>query len=210
MSKPERTEPEQEPETPVITIAGKISAYRTRAAELCAGLPEAGGIAFSTVYRDNMPINVTARAANPFDAIAVLVNGLELAKEVYRIEFVKAVPEAPAGDKVQERDPQGLPLVDGEGKPVMIKLAPGVRLYAVASIFHDKTKNGKDVLKVVTQEEPYNTKYGVALFHGGPDGWKSWPSGVDNKYVPPEGFKKVIIRDPEGESKYPEVIEFQK
>jgi hypothetical protein len=102
----------------------------------------------------------------------------------------------------------GVPVVNTEGEPVMIPAPSGVRTYNVASFFHDKTKSGKDVLKVVTVEQPYNTKYGVACFHGGPEGWKDWQLGVDNKFAPTKGFLKVTIKDPEGESKYANVESF--
>ena len=111
--------------------------------------------------------------------------------------------------KVQERDTQGLPVVDGDGKAVMIPLTEGTRIFTVAHLFHDQTKSGKDVLKVVTLEAPYNTKYGVNCFRGGPDNWKTWALGLNNTYLPDPGFKHVVIRDPVGESKYPEIVEFR-
>jgi hypothetical protein len=102
----------------------------------------------------------------------------------------------------------GIPVINVEGEPVMIPAPAGVRTYNVKALFHDQTKNGKDVLKVVTNEEPYNTKYGVSCFHGGPEGWKAWALGVENKYVPSKGFLKVDIQDPEGENKYANILRF--
>lgn len=88
----------------------------------------------------------------------------------------------------------------------------GAKVFTVAQVFHDKTKNGKDVLKVVTVEAPYATKFGVSCFHPGPefDGWKNWPIGGKDpvKYAPPAGATHVVIR-PAPEGGYPDVIEFR-
>lgn len=125
----------------------------------------------------------------------------------------KPAPVAPPA-QIQERDDTGTPMVDADQNPVMINLPAGTRLYAVAALYHDQTKPkdgkpGKDVLKVITREEPYNTKYGVTSFGHGPDGWKTWPLGVENKFIPPAGFQQVVIRDPEPGGKYADVVEFR-
>jgi hypothetical protein len=114
----------------------------------------------------------------------------------------------PKQEMVQEKDEQGLPVVDPDGNPILQPAPAGERNYNVAAFFHDKTKNGKDVLKVVTVEQPYNTKYGVSAFHGGPEGWKNWALGVENKYAPTKGFLKVAIKDPDDFNKYPEILSF--
>ncbi len=120
------------------------------------------------------------------------------------------LPDAPVKTaQIQLTDELGTPVVDAEGNPQMIELPKGVHVFTVKALFHDQTKTGKDVIKVITVEEPYNTKYGVSAFHGGPENWKTWPLGVDTKYAPPKGFGHVVIRDPEGESKYANVERFQ-
>jgi len=118
-------------------------------------------------------------------------------------------PKTAPVPQVQEHDETGLPVVDAEGQPVMQPAPGGTKEYTVKALFHDKTKSGKDVLKVVTEEAPYNTKYGASCWHGGPEGWKSWAEGVENKYLPPKGFGHVLIRDPEKEGGYPEVGQFK-
>jgi hypothetical protein len=117
----------------------------------------------------------------------------------------------PAKAQVQERDENGTPVVDPDGKPVMANLPDGTRLYTVKFVFHDQTKSGKDVLKVVTEEKPYSTKYGVSCFHppAAYSGWKSWAVGPDYKQPPVTGALQVVIRDPQGDSKYADVIEFR-
>jgi hypothetical protein len=125
--------------------------------------------------------------------------------------------QAPAtpNNTIQMRDDSGLPVVDENQQPVKVSLPSGTRVYQIQSVYHDQTKPkdgkpGKDVLKIVTIEDPYNTKYGVSCFHpNGIDGWKTWPVGVENKYAPPAGLNHVVIRDPQGDSKYPEVVEFR-
>jgi len=120
-------------------------------------------------------------------------------------------PELPAAPKqnVTVVDEQGNPAKDKNGQAVEVDLPEGTHLFDVASLFHDQTKTGKDVLKVVTVQPPYNTKYGVSCFHGGPAGWKDWPIGIDNKYRPAEGFTTVIIRDPKKDGGYADVVEFR-
>lgn len=118
----------------------------------------------------------------------------------------------PPAAQMQERDATGLPVVDPEGKPVMVNLPDGVHLFTVAGVFHDQNKDkDKDILKVVTVEKPYNSKYGVSCFHAPPEaeGWKAWPIGPDQKYAPPKGMGHVIIRDPQSGGKYAEIVEFK-
>jgi hypothetical protein len=122
----------------------------------------------------------------------------------------------PKQPEVQQYDETGTPIVDAEGKPVTAPLPQGVHLFTVAGLFHDKNKDGtKDILKVLTVEPPYNKGYGVSCFHPNGangakvEGWKAWPVGKDSRYAPPAGFGHVLIRDPQGDSKYPDIVEFQ-
>lgn len=117
-----------------------------------------------------------------------------------------AAPEAPSGNVSTE--PAGKP------EPVYENV-DGSKMYTIAGVFHDKTSTGKDVLKVVTVEPPYNTKYGVSSFHPSAafEGWKSWPVGTKEsgpiKYAPPKGAGHVVIKPAvEGVSKYPDVLAF--
>lgn len=113
-------------------------------------------------------------------------------------------------------DETGIPVVDGNtGKPVTTNLPEGVHLFTVSGLVHDKNKDGtKDLLKVFTVEAPYNKGYGVTCFHAPPElkGFTSWAvTSKENKamYAPPENLKHVLIRDPKGEGKYPDVVEFR-
>lgn len=62
-------------------ILERVEGFRKHWAEISAGLPEAGGIAFMTVYINGQPVNVTARAGNPYDALAGLQAAVILAKD---------------------------------------------------------------------------------------------------------------------------------
>lgn len=121
------------------------------------------------------------------------------------------LPATPlAAATVPLTDEAGAPVTDDKGNQQTVDLPAGIHLFTVKALFHDKTKTGKDVCKVVTVEEPYNTKYGVSCFHPeGLEGWKTWPLGVDVKYAPPKGFGHVLIRDPNEENQYANVIEFR-
>ena len=121
-------------------------------------------------------------------------------------------PALPPKAQIQERDETGVPVVDGDGNAIMTNLPEGTNLYTVKAVFHDRTKTGnKDVLKVVTVEKPYDTKYGVSCFHPPEafNGWKDWGIGIEYKYAAPEGAGHVVIRDPKDGGKYADVIEFQ-
>jgi hypothetical protein len=179
-------------------------------------LPEAGGVAFMTLYsKTGVPINVTARAATSADALRDLMKTVVWAMGEYEMTVEKpAPPAAPVVPQptITVTDETGVPVIDAvTGKPMTAPLPEGVRLYTVAQVFHDKTKSGKDVLKVITAEEPYNTKYGVSCFHPSPEfnGWKTWQEGEKFKYAPPAGAGHVLIRAPQGEGKYADVLEFR-
>lgn len=113
-------------------------------------------------------------------------------------------------------DELGTPVVDGNtGQPATTTLPEGVRLFTVAALVHDQNREGtKDILKVFTVEPPYNKGYGVSCFHPPTPlkGFKAWPlTSKENKnqFAPPDGCGHVLIRDPKGDSKYPDVLEFR-
>jgi hypothetical protein len=123
-------------------------------------------------------------------------------------------PLPASANTIPVRDENGTPVVDADRNPVMTSLPDGVHLFKVAGLAHDKTKTGKDVLKVWTVEEPYSKGYGVSCFHPPAEvgDWKAWQlMSRENKtrYMPPKGFELVLIRDPQKEGGYPDVIEFR-
>jgi hypothetical protein len=118
--------------------------------------------------------------------------------------------------KIPAQDETGVPIIDGNtGEAVLTDLPEGVHLYTVAGLVHDKNKEGtKDILKVFTIEAPYHKGYGVSCFHPHADlkGFTSWPvTSKDNKamFAPPPSCKHVLIRDPKGDSKYADVLDFR-
>lgn len=179
--------------------------------EYWAGFPEApASDSFKWVDALGYEHLTTLRAYSPHLLLAQIGKVTNALADIGGKPINNKPMQAPVA-QVQERDEAGLPVVDAEGKAVMINLPQGTNVYTVKALFHDKNKNGdKDLLKVVTEEAPYNTKYGVTCFHGGPDGWKKWPVGPDNKYMPTPDFAKVVIQAPEGEGKYANVVEFRK
>jgi hypothetical protein len=95
-------------------LVDKIDGFRKRYKELNGTIPEAGGIAFATLYYDGLPINLTARAVNPYDAISGLALAIKLAGEALGIKTEKPQPpQAPApkpdvaAEIVREADPFG-------------------------------------------------------------------------------------------------------
>jgi hypothetical protein len=119
---------------------------------------------------------------------------------------------APAA-QVQERDDNGTPVVDGDGKPIMINLPPGTGLYTVKGFYHGQNKDKtKDFLKVVVEEKPHNGKYGHPVFHPPFSEWKNWPfpgDGTPGLFAAPANCKRVVIRDAQGEGKFPEIVDFR-
>jgi hypothetical protein len=112
---------------------------------------------------------------------------------------------------VAMRDENGTPMVDQNHEPLIEKI-DGANKYTVKGLFHGKTKNGKDYLGVQTIESPHNRKWGVKCFHpNGINEWKSWPLSENEPvvYAPPANAKFVIIREAQGEGKFPDVVEFQ-
>jgi hypothetical protein len=87
-------------------LISRIEAYRIRATELNIGMPEAGGIAFATCYVHGVPVNVTARANNAYDAINALWHALDLAHKALPMEFEKPLPpQAPPPAKSAPNEP---------------------------------------------------------------------------------------------------------
>jgi len=123
-----------------------------------------------------------------------------------------AAPAPSPSAQIQETDPTGLPVVDAEGQPRMVDLPKGVAIYTVKEVFRDQNKDKtKDLLKVTTVEEaPFiSRKYGVTCFHPPAQykDFKDWPIGT--KYAPRAGAMRVIIREPEAEGKYANILEFR-
>lgn len=78
-------------------ILDEIDSFRSRYAELNGDIPEAGGIAFTTIYVDGNPINLTARSTNPYDALAGLCLTIRLANKALGATTEKPQPPlAPA------------------------------------------------------------------------------------------------------------------
>jgi len=120
----------------------------------------------------------------------------------------------PAPTTVQERDDSGIPVVDGEGQPVLIPLPANTHLFTVKGFYRGQNKDKtKDFLKVVVEEKPYNGKFGHNVFHPPFSEWKNWPlaagetPGLFQPPVPNCGH--VVMKDPEGDGKYPEIVEFR-
>lgn len=156
---------------------------------------------------------VTARHGSAAENIVKLTESAITAYSMLRALFPKPTPST----KTPLVDETGTPVMDAQtGAPVMTDLPAGVKVYRVAGLAHDKTKTtNKDVLKVWTAEEPYNKGYGVSCFHPPAEigDWKKWEvMSKENKtrYMPPAGFELVLIRDPQKEGGYPDVIEFRK
>ena len=155
---------------------------------------------------------VTSRYGSTAEKIVKTTEAAITAYSMLRALYPKPVPST----KTPLVDETGTPVVDAQtGAPVMTDLPAGVKVYRVAGLAHDQTKNGKDVLKVWTTEEPYSKGYGVSCFHPPAEigDWKKWAlMSKENKtrYMPPAGFELVLIRDPQKEGGYPDVIEFRK
>jgi hypothetical protein len=86
------------------SIEERVKKYRARTHDATPDLPEAGGIAFMTVYWRGVPVNVTSRAGNPYDALATLISGASLAKDALGVVLEKpgaATVAPPSGPAVQ-------------------------------------------------------------------------------------------------------------
>jgi hypothetical protein len=125
---------------------------------------------------------------------------------------ISQLAPAPSAEPVmvQMRDENNTPIVGVDQKPIMEKI-DGAKVYTIEGVAHDKTSGGKDVLKVFTveQESFISRKYGVTCFHAPVEykDFKNWPVG--SKYGPKEGAMHVIIKAPEGDSKYANIVDFR-
>lgn len=107
-------------------------------------------------------------------------------------------------------DENGTAIVGLDHQPIMEKVE-NAKVYTIEGVAHDKTSNGKDVLKVFTveQESFISRKYGVNCFHAPAQykDFKNWPTGA--KYAPKDGATHVVIKAPEGDSKYANIVDFR-
>jgi hypothetical protein len=167
------------------------------------------------VNGETVKFQITSRYGSTTAKIVSTTEALVTAYSMLRAMFPKPAPPPIPTATIPMTDETGVPVVDSQtGQAVQALLPAGVRLYTVAGVAHDQTKTGKDVMKVWTVEEPYGKGYGVSCFHPPAEfaDWKKWAlMSKDNKvhYMPPKGFEKVIIRDPQKEGGYPDVIEFR-
>jgi len=187
----------------------RVVEYRVRVAENNAEMPEAGAIVFMTVYLGGVPVNLTQRANNTYDALAALKMGLDLAGEAFGVTLEKEILQAPTNNKIQLTTEDGLPVVNQEGEPEMVELPKGTHLFTVKTLAHGKTQAGKSVIKVFIQEnyEHDGGRYGMTAFRGGPDGWEKWSENA--QYAPPEGFGHVVVSDPKEGGKYANIEMFR-
>jgi hypothetical protein len=73
----------------------RVEDYREKNLAVSAGMSEAPGIAFCTLYMDGLPVNLTARAMTPYDALASLKISINLAEEFLGVARQKDIPQAP-------------------------------------------------------------------------------------------------------------------
>ena len=186
------------------TIQERVKEYQERVNEKVATVPEAGAICYSTVYVDGLPINLTQRANNVYDAYVAFKMGVDLLGEVFGVTLEKELPSAPI------HVPDSDPVDEAFPEPVYEDLEPKKHLFTVKALAHGKTQAGKSVIKVFIEEEyEYaNKKYGMTAFGGGPDGWEKWSENA--QYSPPEGFGHVVVSDPKDGGKYANIEQFKK
>ena len=183
--------------------------------EYWQGYPEApASDNFKWIDKHGFEHQTTLRAWGPtelkhaFDnfTAAILADGAKVEREP------KPIPQAE--HTIQVTDETGVPVVDAQtGKPVTVALPNDTHVLTIKGVFHDQTKTGKDVLKVVVVEPyPFNGgKYGISCFNPPSEftGWKSWPIGNTTIYAAPPNASKVIVRDPENGGKYANILEFR-
>lgn len=94
---------------PEKTPKERVDDYRERSIASSAGMSEAPGIAFCTIYMDGLPINLTARSMTPYDAIASLKISIKMAEEFLGVTRERDLPKAAAPvkkDPVDEAFPK--------------------------------------------------------------------------------------------------------
>jgi hypothetical protein len=192
-------------------IKERADHFRKECAEKNGDLKEDGGIAYTTIYWGNLPINITARSQNTLDAISELITAIKIAQDGFGIDIEREIPPVPA-QVIQERDEIGTPVVDLEGKPVMQKLPVDQHIFSIKSVYHDMSKDGKkDLFKIVLDGDYAfgNGKYGIACFHPPSQyaGWKTWE--LKKEFAPMPDCGHVVVRDPQQGGKYAEIVEFR-
>lgn len=164
--------------------------------------------------------HITSISAPDWDTLAYLIgeaeggivnsNGKALISVNLRPTNEPAAP-APQPAKIQEHDENGTPVVTPDGKPVMVDLPDGTRIFSIKEIFHDTNQDGtKHMLKVVLNEryDHGNGKYGINCFHADDvyPGWRNWQKG--QRFAPSPDAAKVIVRDPEPGKKWANIVKF--
>jgi hypothetical protein len=181
--------------------------------EYWSGMPEAPcSDTFKWVDANGFEHLMTFRGWSGEGVLKTVAAAIEHILEQGGIAPANRVAPPPPSQMVQERDEHsGLPVVDAEGQPRMVALPDGVAIYTVREVFHDKTKAGKDILKVTTVEEaPFiSKKFGIGVFHAPSQysDFHQWP--IDGRYAPKPGAGHVLIRAPKDGGKYADVIEFR-
>lgn len=82
----------------------RVDEYRERNTATTAGMSEAPGIAFCTVFMDGIPVNLTARSMTPYDALASLKISINLAQEFLGVTRSKDIPQAAPPKKTPVTD----------------------------------------------------------------------------------------------------------
>ena len=149
----------------------EIDNYRDRYNQLNGTIPEAGGIAFATLYLDGLPINLTARATNPYDAISGLALAIRLSGKALHTTTEKPLPPQaaapksdPAADAVRKDNPaMAAELEAGYNE---VPPAPAGKEWITADI---------DRMTVVPQPDD---KVTLEFYEGD----KKWPSCKINKW----------------------------
>jgi hypothetical protein len=158
------------------TIQDRVKEYRIKVAENIQGMPEAGAVAYSTVYlAGNLPINVTQRANNMYDAVAAFKMGLDLITEVFGVTLSKDLPQAappkptPVTDEFEKTFPEpvyedaefeGLEMMTASSMKILPLPDDRVKLefwdggqYPVISVNKWKIADAQGLLKHVTTQD---------------------------------------------------------
>ena len=84
-------------EEKVPTYEETAAGYDAKYAALNAGLPEAGGIAYCTMYsKTGIAVNITGRGVNPLRAIEGLIEAIVIAEKRWQLTADKNLPAASA------------------------------------------------------------------------------------------------------------------